>query len=315
MTDPDPDAALKEQLLALARSPGNCDCADCGEKDTQWAAANLGIFICITCAGIHRKLGVHVSRVKSTMLDTWKPEDIAVMQNIDPAGTIKEQWIRAKYVRKLYQKKDSTTPSGVEIPSKEGFMTKKGEVVKNWKRRWFVLYGSMLFYYKKQGDSSPAGWVNLQEITRLPECLVEPPPDKTFCISLHTPTREYLINADNGEEMFDWIQLLRTAKTFLGTPSKYGFTTKASEVAPTRIEQIGQEIPTRIPVHKWKINGKMCSNCLHGTQLVDFLVVHLGLESRAEGASIGQTLLDKGTIRATVPIEPFSDSSTIYSHS
>jgi hypothetical protein len=116
----DPDSVIKEQLLTLARSPGNCECADCGEKDPQWASANLGTFICITCAGIHRKLGVHVSRVKSTMLDTWKPDDIAVMQSIgnvranelyegnmhyalqvraatDTAGSIREQWIRAKY--------------------------------------------------------------------------------------------------------------------------------------------------------------------------------------------------------------------------
>jgi hypothetical protein len=120
----DPDAVVKEQLLALARSPGNGECADCGEKDPQWASANLGTFICITCAGIHRKLGVHISRVKSTMLDTWKPDDIAVMQSIgnaraneiyegnlhytlpvrsssDGAGTIKEQWIRAKYPSRL----------------------------------------------------------------------------------------------------------------------------------------------------------------------------------------------------------------------
>lgn len=116
----DKDSVMKEQLMSLARSPGNTECADCGCSDNQWASANLGIFICIACAGIHRKLGVHVSRVKSTMLDTWKPDDLTVMQTIgnvranevyegnmhfhlpvrastDSAGHIKEQWIRAKY--------------------------------------------------------------------------------------------------------------------------------------------------------------------------------------------------------------------------
>lgn len=116
----DQDSVIKDHLLALAKSPGNSECADCGEKEPQWASANLGIFICITCAGIHRKLGVHISRVKSTMLDTWKPEDLAVMQTVgniraneiyegymhyvlpvratsDLSPTMKEQWIRAKY--------------------------------------------------------------------------------------------------------------------------------------------------------------------------------------------------------------------------
>lgn len=42
----------------------------------RWASWNLGSFLCIRCAGIHRNLGVHVSRVKSTTLDSWTPEQI-----------------------------------------------------------------------------------------------------------------------------------------------------------------------------------------------------------------------------------------------
>jgi len=44
----------------------------------RWASWNLGVFLCIRCAGIHRNLGVHVSRVKSVNLDSWTPEQIAV---------------------------------------------------------------------------------------------------------------------------------------------------------------------------------------------------------------------------------------------
>lgn len=47
----DESAKIKEQLLELAKLPANSACADCGEKDPQWASANLGIFICIVCAG------------------------------------------------------------------------------------------------------------------------------------------------------------------------------------------------------------------------------------------------------------------------
>ncbi len=34
--------------------------------------------MCIRCAGIHRNLGVHISRVKSVNLDSWTPEQIEV---------------------------------------------------------------------------------------------------------------------------------------------------------------------------------------------------------------------------------------------
>lgn len=63
----------------------------------RWASWNLGIFLCIRCAGIHRNLGVHISRVKSgkiitstilvlrqfiiylsisVNLDSWTPEQV-----------------------------------------------------------------------------------------------------------------------------------------------------------------------------------------------------------------------------------------------
>ncbi|XP_036772111.2 stromal membrane-associated protein 1 isoform X7 [Manis pentadactyla] len=48
----------------------------------RWASWNIGVFICIRCAGIHRNLGVHISRVKSVNLDQWTPEQIQCMQDM-----------------------------------------------------------------------------------------------------------------------------------------------------------------------------------------------------------------------------------------
>ncbi|XP_016523020.1 stromal membrane-associated protein 1-like [Poecilia formosa] len=63
-------------LSKMLREEDNKYCADCEAKGPRWASWNLGVFICIRCAGIHRNLGVHISRVKSVNLDQWTSEQI-----------------------------------------------------------------------------------------------------------------------------------------------------------------------------------------------------------------------------------------------
>jgi len=69
--------ARERTLEEQARVPGNQDCADCGALDPDWASVNQGVRICITCAGAHRSLGAHITKVKSLSLDTWKADEVA----------------------------------------------------------------------------------------------------------------------------------------------------------------------------------------------------------------------------------------------
>lgn len=56
-------------FVRIGRCNGNHVCADCGAADPEWASLNLGVVVCIECSGVHRQLGVHISKVRSLKLD------------------------------------------------------------------------------------------------------------------------------------------------------------------------------------------------------------------------------------------------------
>ncbi|XP_066028453.1 arf-GAP with coiled-coil, ANK repeat and PH domain-containing protein 2 isoform X4 [Pocillopora verrucosa] len=72
----------RSNLDVIRAVSGNDKCADCSSTDPTWASTNMGIVLCIECSGIHRSLGVHVSKVRSLTLDAWEPEQVKLMTEL-----------------------------------------------------------------------------------------------------------------------------------------------------------------------------------------------------------------------------------------
>ncbi|XP_039033722.1 ADP-ribosylation factor GTPase-activating protein AGD2-like isoform X2 [Hibiscus syriacus] len=128
---PEPVSAVLREI------PGNDVCAECNAQEPDWASLNLGILLCIECSGVHRNLGVHISKVRSLTLDVkvWEPSVVELFrtlgnsycnsiwegsllqdERVDESNAIstsitkpcpkdsiceKDKYINAKYVKKL----------------------------------------------------------------------------------------------------------------------------------------------------------------------------------------------------------------------
>ncbi|KAF2884601.1 hypothetical protein ILUMI_21565 [Ignelater luminosus] len=111
----------------IQRIPGNDHCCDCNsQNDATWLSTNFGIIVCIECSGIHRDLGVHISRIQSLTLDNLGTSQLLLARFMTnqsfndimeanlvfgnkptPSSTMEERFsfIRAKYVEKRYAMK------------------------------------------------------------------------------------------------------------------------------------------------------------------------------------------------------------------
>jgi len=176
-----------QNLYDLLEQGGNKYCADCSEEEPQWASANIGVFICVNCSGIHRMLGVQISRVRSLRLDQWSEENVRIMSEngndlinsqlekyipayyhkpkpSDPQ-IYREHFIYAKYEQKIFTKPE-TAKNAFEMTHKKGFLMKRGKKDKNFRSRLFQLDNreGTLKYFIKPDAKDPKHVISLSNL-------------------------------------------------------------------------------------------------------------------------------------------------------
>lgn len=123
-------------------------------------------------------------------------------------------------------------------PDKEGFLTKQGGSIKTWRRRWFVLKGKKLVYFKTKTDVEATGIIELEA-----DSFVRDERDKDkkrrFMFSVGTSRRVFFMHADTETEMKQWIEAIKgnidTPSTPAGNKPKQS--TEGGDGRPTGAQQ------------------------------------------------------------------------------
>ncbi|KAJ3413763.1 hypothetical protein HDV05_007582 [Chytridiales sp. JEL 0842] len=96
----------------------------------------------------------------------------------------------------------------IERVIRSGFLKKKGEQRKTWKKRWFVLRATRLSYYKNSKEYELLCVIALADVHTIAE--VEHS-KRSYVFGLVTRKRTYYLRAETASEMESWMHCLKEA--------------------------------------------------------------------------------------------------------
>ncbi|KAG0331943.1 hypothetical protein BG004_001450 [Podila humilis] len=100
--------------------------------------------------------------------------------------------------------------SSEELGSKvirQGYLLKLGNKYKTWRKKWFVLRGDKLTYYKNTKEYQPHGIIPLSTVI---DCLQTDPISKSklYCLRIVTAKRSFLCSAPDEDTLLQWLDAL-----------------------------------------------------------------------------------------------------------
>uniref|UniRef100_A0A3P8QUI4 PH domain-containing protein n=1 Tax=Astatotilapia calliptera TaxID=8154 RepID=A0A3P8QUI4_ASTCA len=121
------------------------------------------------------------------------------------------------HIREAMQRSHSQLPYFLGRPAqdhnviKSGYCVKQGAVMRNWKRRYFLLEENSMSYFKSDLEKEPLRMIPLKEVHKVQECKQSDIMMRDNLFEVVTTSRTFYIQADSPEEMHSWIKAVSGA--------------------------------------------------------------------------------------------------------
>ncbi|XP_044034545.1 pleckstrin homology domain-containing family A member 1 isoform X3 [Siniperca chuatsi] len=116
---------------------------------------------------------------------------------------------------------------------KAGYCVKQGALMKNWKRRYFMLDENALSYYKSDLEREALRVIPLKEIHKVHECKQSELMMRDNLFEMVTSSRTFYIQADSPEDMHSWIKAISGAIVAQRGPGRSANTERSDHSSPS----------------------------------------------------------------------------------
>ncbi|ESO97786.1 hypothetical protein LOTGIDRAFT_104002, partial [Lottia gigantea] len=123
-----------------------------------------------------------------------------------PSNIEEPQCYESVTVHAEFNSGKNTHQQEFSINSKEGYLTKIGDIFKTWRHRWFVLQRNELKYFKSKTDHKPIRVLDLNECIEC--CEDSTHKDKLNLFRLKFPWRTFYLFAATEQDMDEWIKVI-----------------------------------------------------------------------------------------------------------
>ncbi|CAL8254796.1 unnamed protein product [Lota lota] len=138
-------------------------------------------------------------------------------------------------------------PAQEQTVIKSGYCVKQGAVMRNWKRRYFLLEENSMSYFKSDLEKEPLRTILLKEVHKVQECKQSDILMRDNLFEVVTQSRTFYIQADSPEEMHSWIKAVSGAIVAQRGPGRSAATEQCGRPCPPTFYRTPAGAPTPHP--------------------------------------------------------------------